>query len=283
MTVIKQSTPYLSLKFDQAVKGNIYIKKLSKYQYKITFNKISKFLRYQVWSDIYKPLNKVRSVHYENAKKWITNINNLNKSLKDSNKHPFTPTTVMEIGNKKYVFVITEAKLNDDGDHDDNNINFKVSIKYVKLSRTRSTSKKLLKLPCGHYDNVRFDIDAIVNINDNNSTSACLYSTNTASCGNLLPLCSTNSNWINLDGKWNIVTTYVENEYITYTVPSTCSFDYSNRIVNLYAMINCYSGKIIYFDENSLSNGELQGSDVDSYNALYNSNYNFFTYITNKW
>jgi len=55
----------------------------------------------------------------------------------------------MEIGNKKYLFVIHEAKLNGKC-----HVVFKVSTKEIKLSE-----KKMLKLPCGHHDGVRFDID----------------------------------------------------------------------------------------------------------------------------
>jgi hypothetical protein len=58
----------------------------------------------------------------------------------------------MEIGNNKYVFVIHKAKLNGKG-----RVVFKVSTKEIKLSS--GTSKKLLKLPRGHHDGVRFDID----------------------------------------------------------------------------------------------------------------------------
>ena len=35
--------------FDQVVEGNIDIKQLSKNKYQITFSKISKFLKYQIW------------------------------------------------------------------------------------------------------------------------------------------------------------------------------------------------------------------------------------------
>ena len=136
--------------FDQVVKGDINIKQLSKKKYKITFNKIGNFLRYQVWSDSSKKLNDDRSVYYQNAKQWIIDFNSLNASLKASNKFLFTPTTVMEIGNKKYLFVIDEAKLNND-----DRVVFKVSTEEIKLS-----GKKMLKLPCGHHDGVRFDIDS---------------------------------------------------------------------------------------------------------------------------
>jgi hypothetical protein len=58
----------------------------------------------------------------------------------------------MEIGNHKYVFVIYKAKLNRKC-----HVVFKVSTEEIKLSN--GTSKKMIQLPCGKYDGVRFDID----------------------------------------------------------------------------------------------------------------------------
>jgi len=135
--------------FDQVVKGNVDIKQLSKKKYKITFSEISKFLKYQTWSDSSKKLNENRKVFYQKAKLWVQDFNKLNASLKAYDKPLFTPTTVMEIGNNKYVFVIHKAKINGKGC-----VVFKVSTKEIKLSE-----KKLLKLPHGHHDGVRFDID----------------------------------------------------------------------------------------------------------------------------
>lgn len=133
-----------SKNFDQIVEGNINIKQLSKKKYKITIYKIGKFLRYQVWSGFSEPLNNDRSVYYQNAKQWIKNFSLLN----ESDIH-FTPTTVMKIGNNKYLFVIDKARLNKKG-----HVVFKVSTKDIKLSE-----KKMLKIPCGDHDRVRFDID----------------------------------------------------------------------------------------------------------------------------
>ena len=82
--------------FDQVVKGNVDIKQLSKKKYKITFSKIGKFLKYQVWSDSSTSLNKKRTVYYQKAKKWVQDFKKLNESLKASNKPLFTPTTVIK-------------------------------------------------------------------------------------------------------------------------------------------------------------------------------------------
>lgn len=61
----------------------------------------------------------------------------------------------MEIGSNKYLFVLNKAKLNCKG-----HVVFKVSTNEIKLSY-----KKILKLPCGHHDRVRFDIDRGSEIN----------------------------------------------------------------------------------------------------------------------
>jgi len=55
--------------FDQIVKGNVSIKKVSEHRYKITFSKIGKFLVYQVWDKDSVDLNNKRAVDYVSAKK----------------------------------------------------------------------------------------------------------------------------------------------------------------------------------------------------------------------
>ena len=102
-----------------------------------------------MWSDSSKTLNENRKVYYQNAKLWVQLFNLTNDSLKTFNKPLFTPTVVMEIGLKRYLFVLNKAKINRKG-----HVVFKVSTKEIKTS-----DKKLLKLPRGHHDRVRFDID----------------------------------------------------------------------------------------------------------------------------
>jgi hypothetical protein len=142
--------------FDQIVKGNVSIKKLSKYRYKITFSKIGKFLVYQVWDkDNAMNLNSNRSVFYLSAKEWVTAFNNMNSDLKQKNKHLFTPTTIMETEcDRNFAFVIYKACLNS---HDQ--VVFTVSTK--EISFKNNTYKKLTQLPVGKCNNVRFDIDAL--------------------------------------------------------------------------------------------------------------------------
>ena len=139
--------------FDQIVKGNVSIKKLSKHKYKITFSKIGKFLMYQVWDkDNVNNINDKRIVQYVSAKKWVKIFKGYNEKLE--NKKPlFRPTTIMETEDDcNYAFVIHKACLNSHGQ-----VVFTVSTK--EISPQNNTSKKLIQLPQGKCNNVRFDID----------------------------------------------------------------------------------------------------------------------------
>lgn len=140
--------------FDQIVKGNVCIKKLSKYGYRITFSKIGKFLMYQVWNkDDANKQNDNRVVKYVSAKEWVTLFKKINNNILKENKKPlFTPTTVMETENNIYAFVIHKACLNSC-----DKVVFTVSTKEISLQN--NTSKKLVQLPLGKCNDVRFDID----------------------------------------------------------------------------------------------------------------------------
>ena len=150
-SALSQSLP----SFDQIVKGNVSIKKLSKQRYRITFSKIGKFLMYQVWDkDDVNKMNAKREVGYVSAKEWVTFFNTFNTILKQNDKPLFTPTTIMETENSNYAFVIHNASLNSCG-----KVVFTVSTKEISLQN--NTSKKLVQLPLGKCNNVRFDIDAV--------------------------------------------------------------------------------------------------------------------------
>ena len=136
---------------EQVVEGNVDIKKLCKNKYKITFNKISKFLKNQTLSD-------TSHSAYQKAKQWVKHFNIESDIL----------TTVMEINNNQYLFVIYEAKLNQEG-----RVVFKVTAKDIDLSN--GASKKNLKLPKGHHDGVRFIIQlrtTICQVQNNNSLTS---------------------------------------------------------------------------------------------------------------
>jgi hypothetical protein len=138
--------------FDQIVKGNVTIKKISRnYKYKITFRKIGKFLQYQVWDkNNTNSRNDKRIVRYNSATQWIYSFIEQNKILKPL----FTPTTIMEIDNdKNFAFVIHKAYFNSRG-----YVIFIVSTREIQLQN--NASKKLTQLPIGKCNNVRFDIDS---------------------------------------------------------------------------------------------------------------------------
>ena len=139
--------------FDQIVKGNVSIKKLSSHRYRITFSKIGDFLLYQVWDKDSPSLNKKRKVGYVSAKKWVKAFKKYNKEV---DKPLYTPTTVMETEDDIYAFVIHKACLNSHGQ-----VVFTVSTKEISLQN--NTSKKLVQLPCGKCNNMRFDIDDLGN------------------------------------------------------------------------------------------------------------------------
>lgn len=143
-------------KFDQIVKGDVTIKKLSKYRYRITFSKITNFLIYQVWDkDNINNINDERYVGYVPAKKWINGFKKVNEDLEECDKPLFTPTTIMETADEEvYAFVIKKAYINSN-----DQVVFIVSTKEISIQN--NTSKKLIQIPCGNFVNMRFDIDFI--------------------------------------------------------------------------------------------------------------------------
>ena len=70
--------------------------------------------------------------------------------LKKIKKTGFKPTTIMEVGNKKYAFVIYNAYFNKN-----NKLTLEVSTKEI-VNRS-NTVQKCLKV--GQFKNARFDID----------------------------------------------------------------------------------------------------------------------------
>ena len=120
--------------------------------YRITFSKIDDFLLYQVWDKDSPALNKKRKVGYLSAKNWVKVFKKYNEDVEDSDKPLFAPTTIMETEDDIYAFVIHKACINSHGQ-----VVFTVSTKEISLQN--NTSKKLLRIPCGKFNNVRFDID----------------------------------------------------------------------------------------------------------------------------
>ena len=152
-------SPQPQPEFDQIVKGNVCIKKLSKHKYRITFSKIGKFLVYQVWDkDNVGDQNSKRRVFNLLAKTWINDFIQQNRDLEESGKPLFTPTTIIEtVDEEQYACVIHKAYFNSD-----DRVVFTISTKEIQLAN--NCSKKLIKIPCGKFYNMRFDIDAAQNV-----------------------------------------------------------------------------------------------------------------------
>lgn len=142
--------------FDQIVKGDVCITKIKnkKNMYRITFRKIGKFLIYQVWDkDNTLNQNNRRRVLNVPANEWVNTFIKLNKDLKEKGKELFTPTTIMEtLDEEQYAFVIRKIHFDS---HD--RVVFTISTKEIVLSN--NCSKKLIQIPCGKFNKMRFDID----------------------------------------------------------------------------------------------------------------------------
>lgn len=209
--------------YDQVVKGNVKIvevKNNNEYSHKITFNKIGKFLQYQVFDPkgtvqfthlprdpsnhdhptefnqaktyikenpdkvtiVNYQINEDRNVVLKTGKEWVLYFNNI---------PGFTPTTVMEIGYKKYVCIIKKAKINKK-----DKVVFYISTKEILVNNKSIKMKKLKQIPTGKYKNVRFDIDygqSITNVSCNDSASE---GTNTCYCPSGSYITTLDVSWI---------------------------------------------------------------------------------------
>lgn len=129
-------------KFDQIIRGSGFISKTGEQTYKITFCKTTEFTLYQVWNP--NGNNNQRLILNDTDENWQKRI------IEDQKRTGFKPTTIMEVGNKKYAFVIYNAYFNKN-----NKLTLEVSTKeIVNLS---NTVQKCLKV--GQFKNARFDID----------------------------------------------------------------------------------------------------------------------------
>ena len=141
----------MSRGFDFVVKAEkVVIKEKGDNNYKVKLAGLSDFLKYQVWSNTNaNNINGDRSVFLLRAKDWVEQFNIVN-SNSDVSKS-FTPTTVIEIDNEKYVTIITNAEFKN------KKVIFHMSTYDVKFNSKKM--KKMNKLPKGEFLNVRFDID----------------------------------------------------------------------------------------------------------------------------
>jgi hypothetical protein len=156
----------ISIGNDHVVKASeIFIKRNEndKNKYSIKMKVKNDFLTYQTWSDTNpKNINSNRSVILYTPKNWISSFFPIN----NNNNNKFTPTTVMEIGNKKYIFVIESATYKYNKKY---NVVFHVSTK--EIVKNNNKIKKLTELPINiKIKNVRFDIDDNASTTYNNVT-----------------------------------------------------------------------------------------------------------------
>ena len=98
----------MSKSFDFVVKAKeVIIKNKCHNKYYVELAGVGDFLKYQTWSSTNtNNVNGKRNVSLVNAKNWVEYFKIIN--LKNSIR--FTPTTVIEIDNKKYVTIITKAE-----------------------------------------------------------------------------------------------------------------------------------------------------------------------------
>ena len=90
--------------YDHLLRGNIKIK-----NNKVKFLNFTDLLTYQSWSDAFNKFNSKRTVNFLTVKSWVDI--KFKKYNKGNPSVPYCPTTVMQIGYKKYVFVIHKQKI----------------------------------------------------------------------------------------------------------------------------------------------------------------------------
>ena len=123
-------------------------------------------------------INDNRKVGYISAKDWVKVFKKDNEELEEKGKPLFTPTTVMETEDDScYAFVIHKAKMNSCG-----HVVFTVSTN--EISPQNNTSKKLIRLPEGKCNNVRFDID-----NSESCYLGCCLGLGLGLCALVCPVC----------------------------------------------------------------------------------------------
>lgn len=128
--------------YDHLLCGNIKIK-----NNKVKFKNFTDLLTYQSWSDTFNKFNSKRTINFITVESWVDI--KFKKYNKGNSSVPYYPTAVMQIGYKKYVFVIKNAIYNKNKKY---KLVFHISTKAIDFKN----KSKILK---GHFKRVRFDID----------------------------------------------------------------------------------------------------------------------------
>ena len=142
-------------KFDQILKSNIFIKKINNCgnkQYEITILEKNNFLLYQVFNYNSIPDNKNRIIQNVSQKSWLKSFKQLQFF------YNFAPTTIMEIENKLYAFIINNVVIKDDI------MIFTVATQSFSGTIDNMASDVSTDIPCGKFNSVRFDIDFSVDV-----------------------------------------------------------------------------------------------------------------------
>ena len=173
--------------YEFIIQGDVKITKVKKIYdstHKITFHSVNKILTYQVHKNknekithTHMPIHpdnegdhpigsksaieyiknnpeKVVNVDYNLNKQRNVKLTNIDEFIRDFNiVENFKPTTVMEIGFKRYLFVINKIKKDKN-----NKMSFYISTKEIRLLG-KCSNTLVKKIPIGMYKRVRFDID----------------------------------------------------------------------------------------------------------------------------
>jgi hypothetical protein len=173
--------------FEFIMRGDINITKIKKRYdstYKITFCSVTKILTYQVHknknniiplthlpehpntedhpvnsNDAFEYIknnpNKVVNADFNLNKNRNVKLSNIDEFISDFNSvENFKPTAIMEIGYKRYLFVINKVKKN----YINNKLVFYISTKEIRLVGNLSNNLSK-KIPTGIHKRVRIDID----------------------------------------------------------------------------------------------------------------------------
>jgi len=217
ITYVKNPCPpvYNNPLFNQIIIGNVIIKKLKENEFKIIFKKSGKITFYQVWS----VNNDKRQIYTTNAFAW-TNYLILNTDFK--------PTTVMEIENCRYAFVIKSVKY-----LGKNKMSWIVSTKEIaNLSTIVSNNLKP-----GIFDNVRFDVDSISTSGNFCSaspftiTNSIVNYTNGSSTTGTITIRAFNWYFINYIYNTNDQTNNPNNDLGYSLTFYGCSFEFNNQTI----------------------------------------------------
>ena len=148
ITYIKNACPPPNSKanFDQILIGDVDITKVADQKYVIKFNKSSEVTVYQTWS----LNNESRLIYNSSIQSWL---DILNSNL------PFEPTTVMELGKCRWVFVIKKAEIIN------NLMVWTVSTSEILNLSTAVTNG----LKTGSFQNARFDVDSVQSLSADSS------------------------------------------------------------------------------------------------------------------